>query len=102
MDQSFRGGQDRGPSADTLGGIGAAAVAFLDALARREPCALPRAAEALPPPAPQPAQQPAGAPGKLLSSARVTLCSTGSLLGDGECHTPDVIQAESMDCQPCL
>ncbi|KAK9831427.1 hypothetical protein WJX81_003930 [Elliptochloris bilobata] len=54
VDQSFRAGQDRGPSADTLGAIGAAALAFLEAVARREPCSLPRAAEALPPPPPSP------------------------------------------------
>lgn len=53
-DQSFRAGQDLGPSTDTLASIGAAALAFLDALARRAACNLPSASLVLPPPPPQP------------------------------------------------
>ena len=100
MDQSFRAGQDRGPSADTLGGIGAAAVAFLDALARREPCALPRAADALPPPAPPPAQQLAGASGKTPGQAPVLPAAALALLWGRESAHRKLLR-RCINCRPC-
>ena len=85
-DQGFRAGQDLGPSTDTLASIGAAALAFLDALARRAACDLPSASLVLPPPPPQP-------PGTAqVGWGLVTAACAGDRQGHAACVLPSAWQ----------